>query len=97
MSKEVMISTIAEELSMTKVAAAKTFDAVFDVLVGYLKKEGSIRLPGFGTFSVKKRAAREGRNPSTGEHIKIPARKVVTFKPAKDLKERVEKENFKTV
>ena len=85
MNKVELISAVAEKAGMTKVDARKAIDAVLEVSKEELKKDGKIALVGFGTLSVLKRPARQGRNPRTGKAIKIAAKKVVKFKAAKDL------------
>ena len=70
---------------MTKVDARKAVDAVVDAIKEELKKDGKVALVGFGTMLVTKRDARQGRNPRTGKDIKIPAKKVVKFKPALNI------------
>lgn len=74
---------------ITKKQAGEAFDAVFDSITGFLKRGDRVTLPGFGSFSVSKRAARKGRNPATGQEIHIPASKNARFKAGKDLKEAV--------
>jgi DNA-binding protein HU-beta len=76
---------------LTKKQATEVFDAVFDAVHKFLKKGERVQLPGFGSFSVSKRAARKGRNPATGESITIKASKNIRFKSAKDLKESINK------
>lgn len=71
---------------MTKKATGEVVDAVFANLAKAIKKEKRFVFPGFGTFTVRRRKARKGRNPRTGEEIKIAATKTVTFKPAPSLK-----------
>ena len=85
MNKVELISAVAEKAGMTKVDARKAIDAVLEVSKEELKKDGKIALVGFGTLSVLKRPARQGRNPRTGKAIKIAAKKVARFKAAKDL------------
>lgn len=75
----------------TKVGAEKAINAVLDGITAGLKKDGNVQLIGFGTFVVKERAARKGRNPATGEEIKIKASKVVSFKAGAALKETAKK------
>ena len=87
MTKADIAAKIAAQAGITKKAAMEALQAFFDVVKGQLKKGKGLTLVGFGTFRVSKRAAREGRNPRTGEKIKIPARKVPVFKPGKALKE----------
>jgi len=72
---------------MSKKATSEVVDAVFTTLSKAIKKEKRFVYPGFGTFSVRKRKARMGRNPRTGEKIKIKGRNAVTFKAGKNLKE----------
>jgi DNA-binding protein HU-beta len=71
---------------LTKKAASEVVEAVFESLQKAIRKDRRFTYPGFGTFPVRKRAARLGRNPRTGEEIKIKPTKTVTFKPSPDLK-----------
>jgi DNA-binding protein HU-beta len=89
MNKTDLINAVAESASLTKVAAEKAIKATFDAISGELKNGGSVTLIGFGTFSVIERKARNGKNPQTGQTIKIPAKKVAKFKPGKALAEAV--------
>jgi DNA-binding protein HU-beta len=89
MTKAELVAFIADEASITKAAAAMSLDAYVDAVTKELKKNGKLGLVGFGTFSVVKRKAREGRNPQTGKAIKIPAKKVVKFKAGKGLSDKV--------
>lgn len=89
MKKSELIEAIAEEAEITKTEATKALDATFAVISKELAKGNKVPVAGFGTFNVSKRAAREGRNPRTGEKIKIPARKAVSFKAASALKDKV--------
>jgi len=89
MTKAELIEAMATGADITKSAAASALDAYVDAVTKELKKGGKISLVGFGAFSVSKRKAREGRNPKTGETIKIPAKKVVKFKPGKELADKV--------
>ena len=89
MTKAELIATMAEEAGITKATAAKVLQSYVDTVTRELKKNGKLGLVGFGTFSVVKRKAREGRNPQTGKAIKIPAKKVVKFKAGKGLAEKV--------
>lgn len=89
MNKNDLVSSVAESAGLSKADAGKAVDAVFDSIKSALSGGGDVRLVGFGTFAVSKRAAREGRNPRTGETIKIPASKQVKFKPGKDLSDGV--------
>ncbi|MGZ3578721.1 MAG: HU family DNA-binding protein [Syntrophales bacterium] len=89
MTKTELISVIAGAAGITKAAAMKALDAYVGTVTKELKKSGKLGLVGFGTFSVVKRKAREGRNPQTGKAIKIPAKKVVKFKAGKELADKV--------
>ncbi|MDH5299915.1 MAG: HU family DNA-binding protein [Gammaproteobacteria bacterium] len=89
MNKAELVDAIAESADLSKASAARALDAMIDALTGAMKKGDSVSLVGFGTFSVKERAARTGRNPRTGEEIKIAAAKVPGFKPGKTLKDAV--------
>ena len=85
MNKGELIEAVAKVTS-TKKEAQMAVDILLDSIKKALKKKNPVAIAGFGTFKVKERKARTGRNPKTGETIKIPAKKVVSFKPAKDLK-----------
>ena len=87
MNKSELIEHIAMSSDISKAAAARALDAVTDGIKKTLKKGGTVAILGFGTFSVSKRAAREGRNPRTGEAIKIKASKTAKFSPGKALKD----------
>ncbi len=89
MTKAELIGVMADAAGITKVAAADALDAYVGAVTKELKKSGKLGLVGFGTFSVVKRKAREGRNPQTGKAIKIPAKKVVKFKAGKTLADKV--------
>ena len=85
MNKVELIDALAEKAGMTKVDARKAIDAILEVAKEELKKDGKIALVGFGTLSVLKRPARQGRNPRTGKAIKIAAKKIAKFKAASNL------------
>jgi len=87
MSKQELVELIAEKAGLTKADATRAIDATFEAIKGVLVKGDKITVPGFGTFSVGERAAREGRNPQTGEKVKIAASKSAKFKAASALKE----------
>lgn len=89
MNKTDLITSVAQAAGLTKSSATKAVDGVFDAITSSLKKGTEVRLVGFGTFTVAARAATEGRNPRTGEKIKIPASKHPKFRPGKALKEAV--------
>ena len=85
MNKAELIDKIAARAGLSKAAAARALDAATSTVRASLKKSEQVRLIGFGTFTVGKRAARLGRNPRTGATIKIKATRVVKFKPGKEL------------
>jgi len=88
MNKAELIEAIASVTQQTKSDTERTLDAFIDVVSKNVKKK-EIKLVGFGTFTTSQRKARVGRNPQTGEEIKIPARRVPVFRPGKELKESV--------
>ncbi len=87
MNKNELVDEIAEAADISKAAAARALDATLNGIVNSLKKADPVVLVGFGTFVVRDRAARVGRNPRTGEPLQIAAAKVPAFKPGKALKE----------
>lgn len=87
MSKKDLIDAVAEKAEITKDKAGEAVDAMISYIETQLKDAGEVRLPPLGTFKVATRKAREGRNPSTGATIKIPAAKVPKFQPSKTLKD----------
>jgi DNA-binding protein HU-beta len=89
MNKQELIAQIAKQADVSKQKAGVALDATLEAIRNSLKKGDDVRLIGFGTFSVAQRAATEGRNPRTGEKIKIAASKQPKFKPGKELKEAV--------
>ena len=89
MTKEQLVAKAAADAKITKTQAAKVLKSILGSVEGALKKGDKVSLVGFGTFSVVKRAAREGRNPATGKPIRIPAAKIPKFKAGKKLKEAV--------
>jgi len=88
-NKSEMIDMVAEAADISKAAAGRAVDAVFDGITGSLKGGDSVTLVGFGTFSISDRAARSGRNPRTGETIQIKASRMPKFKAGKALKDAV--------
>ncbi len=90
MNKGELINAVAAK-GLTKKDAGIAVDAVFDAIGDAMAKGDNVSLIGFGTFAVKERAAREGRNPRTGEKVKIAAAKVPYFKPGKALKDTIAK------
>ena len=93
MNRTELIELIAEKSEVTKAAAERALSAFLDAIASSLKKDEPVVLVNFGTFVVKQRAARNGRNPQTGEVIKIKAAKVVGFKAGKALKEAVKEKS----
>ena len=87
MSKQELVEFIAENAGLSKADATRALDATMEGIKTGLKKEGKVTLVGFGTFEAKKRAAREGRNPLTGETVQIPAKVAATFKAGSKLKD----------
>ena len=89
MNKTELTKVVAEKADLTQKEIGKAIDAVFNAIADSLKKGEKVQLIGFGNFEVRDRAARKGRNPSTGEEIEIAASKVPAFAPGKTLKESV--------
>ncbi|MCB0283706.1 MAG: HU family DNA-binding protein [Calditrichae bacterium] len=89
MTKQELVAKMAEDAGVSKKAAEDALNSFVDAVKGALGKGDSVSLVGFGTFGVSQRSARTGRNPQTGAEIKIPARKVPTFKAGKGLKDAV--------
>lgn len=90
MNKSDLIAKVAELASLSKADSGRAVDAVITSIAGSLGKGDAVALAGFGTFQVKHRAARTGRNPQTGETMQIKASKVPAFKAGKALKEAVQ-------
>lgn len=89
MNKTDLIAAVAEKSGTSKANAKLVIDSVLETITESLAKSTEVSLPGFGSFSVKAKPERKGRNPRTGEDIVIPARNSITFKAGKQLKERV--------
>ncbi|GIX30529.1 MAG: transcriptional regulator [Porticoccaceae bacterium] len=89
MNKTELIEAIAEGADLSKAAAARALEAALEAIAQSLKRGDPVTLVGFGTFSVKHRPARTGRNPQTGQQIRIPESNVPTFKPGKGLRDAV--------
>ncbi|BBG28883.1 MULTISPECIES: HU family DNA-binding protein [Zymobacter] len=91
MRKPELAAAIAERADLSKDKASQVLNTILDEISGSLSKGGDVTLIGFGTFTVRERAARTGKNPQTGEPLTIPASKNVAFKPGKNLKDAVAK------
>ena len=89
MNKTELVAAMADQAGLSKKDAEKALKAFTDVIAAELKNDGKVQLVGFGTFEVSERAAREGRNPQTGETMKIEASKAPKFKAGKALKDMV--------
>lgn len=89
MTKKEIVKQISEELGLTQLKTKEIVQKTFDAIVETLVREHRIELRNFGVFEVKKRAERKARNPRTGERVDVPAKFVVTFKPGKEMEERV--------
>ncbi len=89
MTKKEIVKTISEEIGLTQLKTKEIVQKTFDAIVNTLVDEGRIELRNFGVFEVKKRAARKARNPRTGDDVEVPEKHVVTFKPGKEMEERV--------
>ena len=89
MTKKEIVKTISEEIGLTQLKTKEIVQKTFDAIVETLVEEGRIELRNFGVFEVKKRAARKARNPRTGDKVFVPEKYVVTFKPGKEMEERV--------
>jgi DNA-binding protein HU-beta len=89
MNKSELIDAVAEAAGLSKADASRSLDAVLGVITGSLKKGDQVSIVGFGSFLVRQRSARTGRNPQTGAEIKIAAANVPAFKPGKALKDAV--------
>ncbi len=87
MNKDDLVVAVANDSGLTKSDAARVVDSLFDAITASLRRSDDVRITGFGTFAVANRAARDGRNPRTGEKIRIPASRQAKFKAGKALKE----------
>jgi DNA-binding protein HU-beta len=86
-NKNDLIAAVAEKCGMSRADAGKAIDAMLDTITGALKRNDDVRIVGFGTLSVAQRSATQGRNPRTGQPIRIPASKQARFKAGKGLKD----------
>jgi DNA-binding protein HU-beta len=89
MNKADLIETLNEKIGGTKASSEIAVDTIFETISNQLKEGNEVSIAGFGIFSVKNRAARQARNPKTGETVQVPATRVPKFRPAKALKEAV--------
>ena len=89
MTKKEIVKTISEKIGLTQLKTKKIVQETFDAIVESLVEEKRIELRNFGVFEVKKRAARKARNPRTGDKVDVPEKYVVTFKPGKEMEQRV--------
>ena len=89
MTKKEIVKTISDEIGMTQLKTKEIVQKTFDAIVETLVADGRIELRNFGVFEVKKRAARKARNPRTGQRVDVPQKFVVTFKPGKEMEEKV--------
>ena len=89
MTKKEIVKTISEEIGLTQLKTKEIVQKTFDAIVEALVEERRIELRNFGVFEVKERAARKARNPRTGERVDVPEKMVVTFKPGKEMEEKV--------
>lgn len=90
MNKTELVSSVAEIAGVSKKDTEQVLNAFFSTVQKTLKQNDKVQIPGFGTFEVRERAARTGRNPHTGETIEIAAAKVPAFKPGKSLKDAIQ-------
>lgn len=89
MTKKEIVRTISEEIGLTQLKTKEIVQKTFDAIVETLVEDGRIELRNFGVFEVKRRAPRKARNPRTGDKVFVPEKCVVTFKPGKEMEERV--------
>ena len=88
-TKKEIVKTISDEIGLTQLKTKEIVQKTFDAIVETLVEDGRIELRNFGVFEVKKRAARKARNPRTGTRVDVPTKFVVTFKPGKEMEEKV--------
>jgi integration host factor subunit beta len=93
MTKADLVGKVADEADMTKKDAEQLVEIIFDSIIDSLNKGEKIELRGFGSFRVRQRNSRKGRNPKTGDAVNIPAKRVAYFKPGKELKELINKDD----
>jgi integration host factor subunit beta len=88
-TKKEIVRTIADEIGLTQLKTKEIVQKTFDAIVEALVEDGRIELRNFGVFEVKRRAPRKARNPRTGDKVEVPEKFVVTFKPGKEMEQRV--------
>ena len=91
MNKSELVKSVAEKADLSRKDATDPVDAVFSAITEALSKDEKVQLVGFGSFEVRSRAERKGRNPQTGDEIKIPATLIPAFRPGKTLKDAIKK------
>lgn len=91
MNKSELVKDVAERADLSRKDATDAVDAVFSAITEALSKDEKVQLVGFGSFEVRSRAERKGRNPQTGDEIKIPATLIPAFRPGKTLKDAIKK------
>ena len=89
MTKADIIENIYERVGISKKETALTIETIFDTIKATLESEENVKISGFGNFTIRRKKARRGRNPQTGDEIEISARKVITFKPSNVLKDLI--------
>jgi integration host factor subunit alpha len=95
-TKNDLVESLCRELDFSKKEVQEVVDALFETIREGLEKGNTIKLPGFGNFTIRSKNARVGRNPKTGEEIEITARQVLTFKPSSILRDRIQKGSKKS-
>ena len=90
MTKKEIVRIISDELSLSQQDVKRVVQRTFDAVIEALAKEGRIELRNFGVFEVKERKARKARNPRTGDEVQVPSKRVVTFKPGKEMEQIVD-------
>lgn len=90
MTKKEIVRVISEQIGLTQLQTKEIVQKTFDAIVETLVEDGRIELRNFGVFEVKRRAARKARNPRTGDKVDVPEKLVVTFKPGKEMEQRVQ-------
>ena len=93
MTKADLVEIVFEKVGLSKKEAHDIIEIIFDTIKQSFEEGESVKVPGFGTFNVRKKASRRGRNPQTGDELEITARRVLTFKTSNQLKAEIEKEN----